>query len=231
MEKDNKIIIILSIIIICILYRKKIIENMKVTSSSKGVLDLTSLDTRLKTIQNSVSNIFVNLKDLDGRLTKIENSQGTRISPGQLLNTQMIKNVIPLNEKGEKVYGPRQEWNDVGTIEYTPVSDTSNIYIFFSGQYSVGGFDGDSVHSEIKINDKDVIAKSFQRWDHNDSAGGGTRSGTLFPLAGYYENRNKENKKIAIRLYTKWLDDYIHIYLNTIIIQEYSRQKMMYSSV
>ena len=73
------------------------------------------------------------------------------------------------------------------SLKYQPVSKNSKIIIEFNTPYEIGGCDGDSFFSDLKINGTSY-ARAYQRWDHDNTGGGGTRSGTLFPLQTQYIN-------------------------------------------
>lgn len=89
------------------------------------------------------------------------------------------------------------------TLKYKPISTNSKIIVEFNTPYFVAGYDGDEFQSELKINGT-TYAYGYQRWDHHDTGGGGTRSGTLFPLQTQYINDS--DSIITIDIYITRLD-------------------------
>lgn len=89
------------------------------------------------------------------------------------------------------------------TLKYKPISTSSKIIVEFNTPYFVSGYDGDEFQSELKINGT-TYAYGYQRWDHHDTGGGGTRSGTLFPLQTQYINDS--DSIITIDIYITRLD-------------------------
>ncbi|MEN5308941.1 hypothetical protein ABE425_15620 [Chryseobacterium cucumeris] len=89
------------------------------------------------------------------------------------------------------------------TLKYKPISTNSKIIVEFNTPYFVAGYDGDEFQSELKINGS-TYAYGYQRWDHHDTGGGGTRSGTLFPLQTQYINDS--DSIITIDIYITRLD-------------------------
>lgn len=240
------IIFITTIIIILIIifkknnketFENKNSENTENTEIKEPInLDNISILNTLEIIKNNFKNIFSKITNEDVTINKnlivnnnISNtgsikSTGTIRSsaPGQLLNTVLKKNLI----KHGQVFKERKNWVNMVTINYEPVSDKSNIYINYNGgHYNVSGYGSESIRSRIMVLD-DIIANGYQRWVEGPGSwgGGGNRSGSLFPLSGYYVNNNKKIKSIQIQLYTKHTDDDIKMFNpDTLIIQEYSR--------
>ena len=97
-------------------------------------------------------------------------------------------------------------WQQVAYYNYTHVSNYSKIIVEYCAQYSIGGSNEDYFYSQI--------TRGSQRF-HNapgdflntEGGGGGTRSGTIFPLMGKVNNYNQLIKINALES----SDDYISI--------------------
>lgn len=83
------------------------------------------------------------------------------------------------------------------TLKYKPATANSKIIVEFNTPYFVSGFDGDEFRSQLKINGT-IYGYGYQRWDHDNTGGGGTRSGTLFPLQTQYVNNTGDLLTIDI---------------------------------
>ena len=108
------------------------------------------------------------------------------------------------------------DWQQVAYYNYTPVSNSSKIIVEYCAQYSIGGSNEDYFYSQITVDDVQ-ITRGSQRF-HNapgdflntEGGGGGTRSGTIFPLMGKVNNYNQLTKLIKINAQES-SDDYISI--------------------
>ena len=108
-------------------------------------------------------------------------------------------------------------WQQVAYYNYTPVSDSSKIIVEYCSQYIIGGDNYDEFYSQITV-DTVQISRGFQRFNNVSGdilnlpeGGGGTRSGTIFPLMGKVNNYNQTTKLIKINA-LEASDDYISIY-------------------
>ena len=72
----------------------------------------------------------------------------------------------------------------VATINYTPVSSANvNLFIEFHADYSVAGSQGDAFQSKIAVNGSAI---AYRTQTFANGAGGGTRSGVLFPITAIH---------------------------------------------
>jgi hypothetical protein len=83
----------------------------------------------------------------------------------------------------------------IATYDYTPKSSSSQIIIEYSTNYYLGGSGADNISSFIYMNNT-LIGKGYQQW--TSALGGGSRSGTVFPLIGMYDNNSIDTKQIVI---------------------------------
>ena len=83
--------------------------------------------------------------------------------------------------------------NTICYLDITPQYENSKIHVEFCFSYSVGGFGGDSIVTEIRVGrnnntSQSVIQEIFQEW--TNQTGGGTRSGTGGTIAASYTNND-----------------------------------------
>jgi hypothetical protein len=94
---------------------------------------------------------------------------------------------------------------------YTPLSSSSYIFFEVYANYFVAGAAADSFFSQITWNGNEV---GVQRQVWANGSGGGTRSGTLFPLAGRVTNSSTTGYGWAVNVRQDSSDDTITIYNN-----------------
>ena len=98
---------------------------------------------------------------------------------------------------------------DVASYSYTPVSSNSYLLIEFITRYSVAGSAADDFVSRIAV---DGAEQSYNNQVWINGAGGGTRSGTLFPLMARYTNSNTTAKTISVTVRRGTSDDNATVY-------------------
>ncbi len=101
-------------------------------------------------------------------------------------------------------------YTNVATITYTPKSSTSHLWIEFDAHYDFSnGTTTDDFFSRITVAGSAIVEKNQIMVGQ---VGGGTRSGTIFPISGRYTNTSTSG--IAITVQAKWgsADDNIRVY-------------------
>jgi hypothetical protein len=154
--------------------------------------------------------------------------------PGQLINTKFYtipdvsgsSNVIMENTKTVNTIEKTLTYY----IDYTPINSISTIEIFINAAYFVSGNNEDSFQSWINlVDDTTIVEPSFayglQYW--KNASGGGTRSGTLLPLTGIYQNSTNTVKRFGLCLNQNASDDTLTLQSNNFnaifIVKEYTR--------
>ena len=94
---------------------------------------------------------------------------------------------------------------------YTPLSNLSYIFFEVYAMYDVGGAAADSFFSQITWNGAEI---GVQRQVWANGSGGGTRSATLFPLAGRVTNSSLTGYAWAVNTRRDSSDDGITVYPN-----------------
>lgn len=138
---------------------------------------------------------------------------------GQLLNSQLYN---PLSNTTTISSG--QDYTSIYTLSYTPVDNQSTIYILITGEFTISGFDSDSVYSRVYINN--ISQTAYRRWRSFNNAGGGERSNNILPISCVYTNSSTSSLSIQLRIYTISTDDSVTFYSglkHCVIINEIKR--------
>ena len=106
---------------------------------------------------------------------------------------------------------------DVASYSYTPVSSNSYLVIEFTTRYFVVGAAADDYVSRIAV---DGAEQSYNVQVWTNGAGGGTRSGTLFPLMARYTNSNTTAKTISATVRKGTTDDNATVYKDTTTVMK-----------
>jgi hypothetical protein len=146
----------------------------------------------------------------------VSNSYVRGYAAGQLLNTSFytFSDGVLTNASGT--------YTDFANVSYTPVRATSKLLIEYHATFAVNGANGDGFRSRITVDASEITWRS-QTWA--DSAGGGTRSGVLFPISMVYTNSNTTAKTIKISANRASGDDTLSVDTTSayLRISEYAR--------
>jgi hypothetical protein len=124
----------------------------------------------------------------------------TRWTTGQTINTVFLESA-QMNQRNDAVADGTYT---VASYSYTPKSNNSRIIVEYSALYRITGYNADEFESRILIDGTTIIAKRHQAYANEP--GGGTRSGTLFPICGGITNNALTNRTIAIIFYSSSTD-------------------------
>ncbi len=126
----------------------------------------------------------------------------TAWAPGEVIKTTVLvgsdltgSNPTTINSASD---------TDVASYSYTPVSSNSYILIEFQTRYTIAGAAEDNFISRIAV---DGAEQSYGQQYWINGAGGGTRSGVLFPLMARYTNSNTTAKTISVTVRRGVSDD------------------------
>jgi len=122
--------------------------------------------------------------------------QAVQFLPGQVVNVMMLSN-IDLGQNDINVTTSNRTVN-IFTYYYTPKIANSYLIVEYQTVYSLNGSGTDEAYGYLKV-DSGRISQTYQKWI--SAAGGGTRSGTMFPIVGRYTNTNTNAKPIAVDVY------------------------------
>ena len=142
--------------------------------------------------------------DISGNLTVQKNvySYGTMYAktylPGQIVNVSMLDytQLGPQNTNTNITNGTQNY--QVFAYNYTPKIATSYILIEYQTIYFFAGSRGDTLNAGLQVNGG-TISTTYQQWI--EGAGGGSRSGAIFPIVGRYENATTSAKTIRVYIH------------------------------
>jgi hypothetical protein len=211
------------------------------TTTTNGVLDLgvakdnygwiqarnsNDYSTNMPLLLNpNGGNVGVNTVSPDETLTVQGNVQATgtvrAAGAGQILNMVFLDE-SDLNFSSNVVVSGTSETTIV-SYTYTPVSNSSKIYVEYDGRAYLSGSSTDVVETFLNIGGTRVQANAM-RFDGGSSGGGGGRGNPPFPLMGYYQNSSTNSLIISVSAYRTSTDDNLTVYPDaTLIIKEISR--------
>ena len=116
--------------------------------------------------------------------------------------------MLPPNATGSVTISTTS-FTNVAQISYTPVSSNSYILIEYITAYSIPGSNIDEFGSEINVGGSQ-LTYGYQRFE--GAAGGGGRSGTLFPLMARYTNSSTSAITINVNSRRINSDDNMAVY-------------------
>lgn len=98
----------------------------------------------------------------------------------------------------------------IGNVTYTPKSSSSYIWIEFNANYDYSnGTTVDDFWSNITVNGTEIVALNQI---FLNASGGGTRSGTIFPIQARYTNSSTSGIAITVQAKRGSADDSIRVY-------------------
>ena len=132
-------------------------------------------------------------------------------SVGETINTAMY-NYSDLSMIGTTTISATT-YVKVANITYTPKSSSSYIWIEFNANYDYSnGSTVDDFWSNITVNGTEIVALNQI---FINASGGGTRSGTIFPIQARYTNSTISGIAITVQARRGTADDSIRIYGST----------------
>jgi hypothetical protein len=136
--------------------------------------------------------------DLYGNLDVSGTILASQYLPGQVVNVSMLSN-SDLSQTTQTIN--QSATAIIFSYSYTP--KITNSYLLFEYQtiYVLGGGNNDEAYAYMYVNDptEQTISSTYQHWIN--SSGGGTRSGTIFPIVGRYTNTNTSAKTIRVEVF------------------------------
>ena len=144
---------------------------------------------------NGVKNVVVAQPGLiynNVRLDVSGSVNPTRWTTGQTINTVFLESA-QMNQRNDSVANGTYT---VASYTYTPKSNNSRIIVEYSALYLITGYNADDFESRILMDGTTMIARRQQ--SYANQPGGGTRSGTLFPICGGITNNALTDRAITI---------------------------------
>jgi len=132
----------------------------------------------------------------------------TQFMPGQLVNIEMLS-YADLGQSTRDV----SAGNTISlfSYSYTPKIANSYLIVEYQSAYFLNGSGADSIDGYLYVTDvsKNTISHTYQQWAN--SAGGGTRSGTMFPIVGRYTNESVTAKSISVEVQNVTIGDTVEV--------------------
>jgi hypothetical protein len=125
-------------------------------------------------------------------------------APGQVIKMTMLPYSSIGQSTSTSIGSTAPSYTTLATYNYTPASASSYILVEYNTVYSNTGSNGDTWLSQITVNGTQITYNN-QVWEN--ATGGGTRSGTLFPLMGRYTNSSVSSVAILIQATRNSSDD------------------------
>jgi len=128
------------------------------------------------------------------------------VAPGTVLNMSML-NYTGVNQASTTTISSTS-YTVIATGTYQPVSKNSTIIFEYNSFYSINGGSADDFFSNIIVNGSEI---TYNQQIFLNSSGGGTRSGTIFPIIGAYRNTSSTSIIYGIQAKRGTSDDNITI--------------------
>jgi hypothetical protein len=175
----------------------------------KGTTHLTNLDVsgNLYVAQNvdiSGNTVLDGDLDVSGDITCDQSIVAQKFVTGQIANIRIL-NKTDIGQAGTITINANIT-TTLFTYSYTPECANSYIVVDYQTKYFFGGGNADSLYAYAYVNDgtDNRVGETYQQWI--DAQGGGTRSGTIFPIVGRYSNANKTAKTIRVDVFNNTND-------------------------
>lgn len=136
-----------------------------------------------------------------GNILSYGTIQTKQFLPGQVVNTMML-NAAEL-EQTQYDFDSGDTYT-IFSYSYTPKFATSYLLIEYQTVYTLNGvgddtIEDDTIEAYLYVVNPNRIAATFQKWI--GGTGGGTRSGTIFPIVGRYTNTDLTAKAISVDVF------------------------------
>jgi len=157
-------------------------------------------DTHLKDLEvtgdlSVIGNSSLRDTDVSGNLLVSGTISAMQYSMGQVIKTFMFNN-IELSQSEQSINAGVTR--TIFSFNYTPTSATSYLLLEYQTIYTFGGSNGDDMFAKMYVAGGE-ISSTYQHWI--DAAGGGSRSGVIFPIVGRYSNSSTSAKTIRVDIY------------------------------
>ena len=156
------------------------------------------------TLDVSGNTILDGTLDVSGNITCDQSIVAQKFVTGQIANIQIL-NKTDIGQATTTTLNAAAT-TTLFTYSYTPKCANSYIVVDYQTKYFFGGGNADSLYAYAYVNDgnDNRVGETYQQWI--DAQGGGTRSGTIFPIVGRYSNANKTAKTIRVDVFNNTND-------------------------
>jgi hypothetical protein len=136
--------------------------------------------------------------DVSGNISSVNSIVAQKFVTGQIANMQIL-NRANISQATTITIAPSVT-TSLFSYSYTPKCASSFIVVEYQTKYAFSGSGADNLKAFAIVNDgaNNTVGETYQQWF--ESLGGGTRSGTIFPIVGRYSNTNKTAKTIRVEV-------------------------------
>ena len=145
-------------------------------------------------------------------------AQGTFAAPGSIVGGLFLsgrdadlRGGVTINPTFITRSGNGSNWVTVATINYTPKSTSSRLFMYFDIYYLIGGSGTDGISSGINVDGLTTYLIKSQ-WLDGGTGGTGTRSCTIFPISNVVKNTSLSTRSITIEVNMANTDDSLSLY-------------------
>jgi len=192
------------------------LNNLEIRKNLKVYGDTSVQKIDVSNNLTVIGNTSLKKVDISGNLTVDQNilAYGSIFArqylPGQIVNVAMFSNT-DLSQNDLNIGGGVT--STVFSYSYSPKIANSYILIEYQTIYTLGGSNNDEMFAYLYgDNTGPRLSYTYQHWV--DGVGGGTRSGTIFPIVGRYTNTDITAKDIRVDVYNH-TDDTVNIQSNS----------------
>lgn len=157
--------------------------------------------------------VFINRRYKNEGLVNENGEIVVRNMSGNIVNIKVFdkdSDISGISTTGIGVGG--NEFSNVVSVNYKPLSNASKILIKFDSGYTIPGTGYDSFVSRIAVIQNGVAKEiSSKEQIFANASGGGTRSPTLFPISGIYNNTSFEPVTINVQARRSGGDDTMYM--------------------
>jgi hypothetical protein len=136
--------------------------------------------------------------DVSGNISSVNSIVAQKFVTGQVANMRIL-NKTDIGQLATTTIAPSVT-TSLFSYSYTPKCASSFIVVEYQTKYAFGGGGADNLKAFAIVNDgaNNTVGETYQQWV--EAQGGGTRSGTIFPIVGRYSNTNKTAKTIRVEV-------------------------------
>ena len=161
-------------------------------------LDLSGNLYVAENVDISGNTILDGTLDVSGNTTCDQSIVAQKFVTGQVANMRIL-NKTDIGQLATTTIAPSVT-TSLFSYSYTPKCASSFIVVEYQTKYAFGGGGADNLKAFAIVNDgaNNTVGETYQQWV--EAQGGGTRSGTIFPIVGRYSNTNKTAKTIRVEV-------------------------------
>ena len=173
----------------------------------------SATDTRDLLYDGTTFDVLADL-GVSGNVTANGTILAQQFLPGQVANMKMLGFTQADLSQNTITISPTTT-PTIFSFLYTPKIANSSLLLEYQTNYSFGGGGTDNIEAYLYVTDATElrIARTIQHYE--DAQGGGTRSGTILPIVGRYDNSNLNVKTIRVDIFNNTDADPVTVFGDT----------------